>query len=180
LRQALQFALVDHVVGNHAQEELLDAAAAETLDDLAHMCGIDPNGLAETVERFNRNAVQGVDPDYGRGESAYNRALGDPNRNVHPCLGPIDEPPYYAVQVVPGDIGTCGGLVTDENAQVVGGDDQPINGLYATGNGTATVMGRHYLGPGASIANTMVFGYVAARHATRHATHDATRQAHAD
>jgi 3-oxosteroid 1-dehydrogenase len=139
---------------------------AWTLDDLAHMCGIDAAGLSETVERFNQNAVKGIDPDYGRGKSAYNRALGDPNHRVHPCLGPIDEAPYYAVQVVPGDIGTCGGLVTNEHAQVVGHDDRPIDGLYATGNGTATVMGRHYLGPGASIANTMVFGYVAARHAT--------------
>ena len=92
---------------------------AWTLDDLAHMCGIDPAGLSETVDRFNQNAAQGIDPDYGRGESAYNRALGDPNHRVHPCLGPIDEPPYYAVQVVPGDIGTCGGLVTNEHAQVV-------------------------------------------------------------
>jgi 3-oxosteroid 1-dehydrogenase len=139
---------------------------AWTLDDLAHMCDIDPAGLAETVEGFNENARHGIDPDYRRGESAYNRALGDPNHRVHPCLGPIDEPPYYAVQVVPGDIGTCGGLLTDEHARVIGRDDRPIDGLYATGNGTATVMGRHYLGPGASIANTMVFGYVAARHAT--------------
>jgi 3-oxosteroid 1-dehydrogenase len=139
---------------------------AWTLGDLAKLCSIDPSGLAETVERFNENAARGVDPDYGRGESAYNRALGDPNPRVHPCLGPIDEAPFYAVQVVPGDIGTCGGLVTNEHAQVVDQDDRPIEGLYATGNGTATVMGRHYLGPGASIANTMVFGYVAARHAT--------------
>ncbi len=138
---------------------------AWTLDDLARMCGIDPAGLAETVERFNENAKNGVDPEYGRGDSAYNKALGDPNRRVHPCLGPIDEPPYYGVQVVPGDIGTCGGLVTDEDARVVDREDRPIEGLYATGNGTATVMGRHYLGPGASIANTMVFGYLAARHA---------------
>jgi 3-oxosteroid 1-dehydrogenase len=140
---------------------------AWTLDDLAHMCDIHAAGLSETVERFNQNAANGIDPEYGRGESAYNRALGDPNPRVHPCLGPIDEPPYYAVQVVPGDIGTCGGVLTNEHAQVVGQDDQPIEGLYATGNGTATVMGRHYLGPGASIANTMVFGYVAARHAAR-------------
>jgi 3-oxosteroid 1-dehydrogenase len=139
---------------------------AWTLDDLARMCGIDQAGLADTVERFNPNAERGIDPDYGRGESAYNRALGDPNHKVHPCLGPIDEPPFYAVQVVPGDIGTCGGLLTDEHAQVVDQNGRPIEGLYATGNGTATVMGRHYLGPGASIANTMVFGYVAARHAT--------------
>ena len=61
---------------------------AWTLNDLAHMCGIDPAGLSETVERFNENAARGVDPDYGRGESAYNRALGDPNHKVHPCLGP--------------------------------------------------------------------------------------------
>jgi 3-oxosteroid 1-dehydrogenase len=139
---------------------------AWTLDDLARLCGIDPIGLAETTERFNTNAAKGLDPDYGRGESAYNRALGDPNRKVHPCLGPIDEPPYYAVEVVPGDIGTCGGLVTDEHARVVDQQDAPIPGLYATGNITATVMGRHYLGPGASIANSMVFGYVAAQHAT--------------
>jgi 3-oxosteroid 1-dehydrogenase len=138
---------------------------AWTLDDLARMCGIDAAGLKATVERFNEHAAKGVDPDYGRGASAYNRALGDPNRKVHPCLGPIDEPPYYAAEVVPGDIGTCGGLVTDEHARVLGGDDRPIEGLYATGNITATVMGRHYLGPGASIANTMVFGYLAARHA---------------
>ncbi|MGH9016695.1 MAG: FAD-binding protein, partial [Acidimicrobiales bacterium] len=139
---------------------------AWTLADLARLCAIDADGLADTVDRFNRYAAQGLDPDYGRGQSAYNRALGDPSRRIHPCLGPIDEPPYYAVQVVPGDIGTCGGLVTDEHARVIGADGGPVDGLYATGNGTATVMGRHYLGPGASIANTMVFGYVAARHAT--------------
>jgi 3-oxosteroid 1-dehydrogenase len=139
---------------------------AWTLEDLARMCGIDAVGLSLTVEQFNANAAKGIDPDYGRGESAYNRALGDPNRRVHPCLGPIDEAPYYACEVVPGDIGTCGGLVTDEHARVVDEAGRPIDGLYATGNITATVMGRHYLGPGASIANTMVFGYLAARHAT--------------
>jgi 3-oxosteroid 1-dehydrogenase len=138
---------------------------AWTLDDLARMCGIDAEGLKATVERFNEHAAIGVDPDYGRGASAYNRALGDPNHKVHPCLGPIDEPPYYAAEVVPGDIGTCGGLVTDEHARVLDQEDRPIDGLYATGNITATVMGRHYLGPGASIANSMIFGYIAARHA---------------
>ncbi|HVN49942.1 MAG TPA: FAD-binding protein [Acidimicrobiales bacterium] len=142
---------------------------AWTVHDLARMCGIDGDGLTATLERFNRNAELGIDPDYGRGESAYNRALGDPNHKVHPCLGPIDEPPYYAVQVVPGDIGTCGGLVTDADARVLDQRGRPLAGLYATGNITATVMGRHYLGPGASIANSMVFGYLAARDAARHA-----------
>lgn len=149
--------------------ELLESGRlkqAWNLDDLARMCGIDPAGLSETVERFNENAAKGIDPDYGRGESAYNKALGDPHRKVHPCLGPLDEAPYYAVEVIPSDIGTCGGLVTDEYGRVLDQQDRPIAGLYATGNTTATVMGRHYLGPGASIANSMVFGYLAARHAT--------------
>jgi 3-oxosteroid 1-dehydrogenase len=152
----------------HFPKQLLESGRlkqAWTLNDLARMCGIDPAGLNETVERFNENAKRGVDPDYGRGESQYNRALGDPHPRVNPCLGPIDEAPFYAVEVVPGDIGTCGGLVTDEHARVLGEDGQPIEGLYATGNITATVMGRHYLGPGASIGNSMVFGYIAAKHA---------------
>ena len=152
----------------HFPKEMLESGRlrkASTLVELARVCGIDADGLVETVEHFNEHAANGVDPDYGRGESAYNRSLGDPHRKVHPCLGPIDEAPYYACEVLPGDIGTCGGLVTDEHARVLDQHDQPIAGLYATGNSTATVMGRHYLGPGASIANTMVFGYVAARHA---------------
>jgi 3-oxosteroid 1-dehydrogenase len=139
---------------------------ASTLAELAALCGIDADGLAETVDHFNDNARKGLDPDFGRGESAYNRSLGDPNRKVvNPCLGPIDEAPFYACEILPGDIGTCGGLVTDEHARVLDQQDRPIAGLYATGNSTATVMGRFYLGPGASIANTMVFGYIAARHA---------------
>ena len=153
----------------HFPKEMLESGRlkrAATLVELAEQCGIDPEGLAETVAHFNEHARHGVDPDYGRGESAYNRSLGDPHRRLpNPCVGPIDEAPYYACEVLPGDIGTCGGLLTDEHARVVGPDDQPIPGLYATGNSTATVMGRHYLGPGASIANTMVFGYLAARHA---------------
>ena len=138
---------------------------AATLEQLAELCGIDAAGLVNTVETFNVHAAKGLDPEYGRGESAYNRALGDPNHRVHPCVGPIDEGPYYACEVLPGDIGTCGGLVTDEYARVLDQQDQAIPGLYATGNITATVMGRHYLGPGASIANSMVFGYLAGRHA---------------
>ncbi|MBV9486261.1 MAG: FAD-dependent oxidoreductase [Frankiaceae bacterium] len=140
---------------------------AATLEALAAECNIDPAGLADTIETFNRHAAEGRDPEYGRGESAYNKALGDPSRKVkNPCIEPLDQAPYYAVEVLPGDIGTCGGLLTNEHAQVLDQDDKPIPGLYATGNTTATVMGRHYLGPGASIANSMVFGYVAARHAT--------------
>jgi 3-oxosteroid 1-dehydrogenase len=153
----------------HFPKEMLESGKlkkAPTLAALAELCGIDPDGLAETIDHFNVHARDGRDPEYGRGESAYNRSLGDPNRKLpNPAVGPIDEGPFYACEVLPGDIGTCGGLLTDEHGRVLGKDDQPIEGLYATGNSTATVMGRHYLGPGASIANTMVFGYLAARHA---------------
>lgn len=139
---------------------------AATLRELAEQCHIDPDGLQETVDEFNRHAREGRDPEFGRGESAYNRSLGDPNRRIpNPAVGPIDEAPFYACEVLPGDIGTCGGLLTDADGRVLGPGDAPIEGLYATGNSTATVMGRHYLGPGASIANSMVFGYLAARHA---------------
>jgi 3-oxosteroid 1-dehydrogenase len=145
---------------------------APTIPALAEQCGIDAAGLSETIENFNGPAAKGLDPEFGRGESAYNRALGDPSRRVaNPCVEPIDEPPFYAVEVLPGDVGTCGGLLTDQYARVLDQNDEPIPGLYATGNSTATVMGRHYLGPGASIANTMVFGYVAARHASK-GSHD--------
>ena len=108
--------------------------------------------------------MKGLDPDFGRGQSAYNDCLGDPGHKPNASLGPLDRAPYYATEIYPGDVGTCGGLITDEHAQVLDETDTPIPGLYATGNVTATVMGRTYPGAGASIANTMVFGYVAARH----------------
>jgi 3-oxosteroid 1-dehydrogenase len=139
----------------------------QTLEELARQCDIDPRGLVATVERFNRDARVGIDPDFGRGQSEFNKYNGDPGYKLNPALGPLDRPPFYATQVIPADIGTCGGLVCNERAQVLDQQDQPIPGLYAAGNTTATVMGRHYLGPGASIADSMVFGYLAALHVTQ-------------
>jgi 3-oxosteroid 1-dehydrogenase len=141
---------------------------ADTLEELARQIGVDPNGLVRTVQRFNEYAAKGLDPDFGRGQSAYNDCLGDPGHKPNASLGPIDRAPYYATEIYPGDVGTCGGLITNEHAQVLDETDTPIPGLYATGNVTATVMGRTYPGAGASIANTMVFGYVAAHHAAGH------------
>ncbi|WP_163506535.1 FAD-binding protein [Fodinicola acaciae] len=137
---------------------------AETVTALARACGIDATGLARTVTEFNLHARDGLDPAYGRGESAYNKHLGDPANKTNPAIGPIDRAPFYALPIFPSDVGTCGGLVTDEHARVLGAGG-PLAGLYATGNITATVMGRQYLGAGGSIGNTMVFGFVAAEHA---------------
>jgi 3-oxosteroid 1-dehydrogenase len=138
----------------------------DTLEDLAGACGIDPAGLAETVARFNAFARKGVDEDFGRGASEYNRYYGDPANKPNPNLGTIEKPPFYAVAIYPGDVGTCGGLVTDEHARVLREDGRPIAGLYATGNTAAAVGGRVYAGAGASVGPSMTFGYIAARHAT--------------
>ncbi|WP_375482742.1 FAD-binding protein [uncultured Mycobacterium sp.] len=136
-----------------------------TIAELAREIDVPADGLAHTIERFNRFAVKGLDPDFGRGQSAYNDCLGDPGYRPNRAIGPLDRAPYYATKVYPADVGTCGGVITDEHAQVLDEHDRVIDGLYATGNTTATVMGRTYPGAGASIAASMVFGYVAARHA---------------
>jgi 3-oxosteroid 1-dehydrogenase len=138
---------------------------AYTIEDLARVCGIDPAGLRRTVDRFNRFARAGVDEDYGRGGRQFDRYHGDPTNKPNPSLGAIEQPPFYAAAIYPSDVGTAGGLVTDADARVLREDGSVIEGLYATGNSTASVMGRTYPGAGASIGASFVFGYRAARHA---------------
>lgn len=137
----------------------------DTIAGLAGQIGVPADELARTIKRFNGFAANGLDPDFGRGQSAYNHCLGDPGYRPNAAIGPLDRAPYYATAIYPADVGTCGGLITDEHAQVLDEHDRVIAGLYATGNITATVTGRTYPGAGASIAGSMVFGYVAARHA---------------
>jgi 3-oxosteroid 1-dehydrogenase len=149
-------------------EEIIETGAivrGNTVAELARQIDVPAEALTETVKRFNKFAAKGEDPDFGRGQSAYNDCLGDPGYKPNAALGPLDKAPYYAARVFPADVGTCGGVITNEHAQVINENDEVIDGLYATGNITATVMGRTYLGAGGSIANTMVFGYVAALHA---------------
>jgi 3-oxosteroid 1-dehydrogenase len=149
-------------------EELIERGAVlrgNTIADLARQMEVPAGALEQTVKRFNGFAAKGLDPDFARGQSAYNDCLGDPGYRMNAALGPLDKAPYYATKVVPADVGTCGGLIADEYAEVLDENDRVMEGLYATGNITATVMGRNYLGAGGSIAYTMVFGYVAARHA---------------
>jgi 3-oxosteroid 1-dehydrogenase len=151
-------------------EELIGRGAikrGDTIGDLARQIDVPATELERTIGRFNEFAVNGLDPDFGRGQSAYNHCLGDPGYRPNAAVGPLDRAPYYATKVFPADVGTCGGVITNEYAQVLDEHDRVIDGLYATGNITATVMGRTYLGAGGSIASTMVFGYVAARHAGR-------------
>jgi 3-oxosteroid 1-dehydrogenase len=138
---------------------------ADTLEDLAGKLDMNPETLKATVERFNGFARKGRDEDFGRGDSAYDRWLGDPTHKPSPTLGTIEKGPFYAMPIVPGDVGTYGGAVTDAKARVLREDGTPIPGLYATATSTASVMGRKYAGAGASVGPGFVWGYVAAKHA---------------
>jgi 3-oxosteroid 1-dehydrogenase len=133
-----------------------------TLDELAAEIGVPADALRATVDRFNGFAKSGVDEDFHRGESAYDKYYSDPTVKPNPSLHPIDRAPFYAVKIVPGDLGTKGGLVTDERARVLRPDGSVIPGLYAAGNVSSAVMGHTYAGPGATIGPALTFGYLAA------------------
>jgi 3-oxosteroid 1-dehydrogenase len=137
---------------------------ASTVRALAEKIGVDPSTLATTVERFNGFAHAGKDEDFGRGESGYDLYYGDPTNKPNPSLGAIDKAPFYAIKIVPGDLGTKGGLRTDVNASVLREDGSVIDGLYAAGNSSSPVMGHTYAGPGATIGPAIAFGYLAALH----------------
>ena len=137
---------------------------ADTIDELAVLLNMEPAVLRGTVDRFNGFVAKNHDDDFNRGDRAYDRWLGDVYHKSNASLGSISEGPFYAVQVVPGDVGTYGGVVTDEHARVLRENGLPIEGLYATGVSTASVMGRAYAGAGASVGPSFVWGYVTAKH----------------
>lgn len=141
---------------------------ADNLVELARATGIEPAVLRETIQRFNGFARSGVDGDFGRGNSAYDRYYSDPLVHPNPNLGPIENGPFTAVKLVPGDLGTKGGVVTDADARALREDGSVIEGLYAAGNASASVMGHTYPGPGSTIGPATVFGLRAGRHAAAH------------
>jgi hypothetical protein len=134
-----------------------------SFEELATRIGVPPAQLRATADRFNELARKGHDDDFNRGDSAYDNYYGDPTL-PNPNLHPLQKPPYYAFQIILGDLGTSGGLRTDEHARVLRSDDSFVKGLYAVGNASAAVMGRSYAGAGATIGPAMTFGYVAAKH----------------
>lgn len=139
---------------------------ADTIEALARKMGVEPPALLAEIQRFNGFAKTGKDLDFHRGERAYDTWYGDPTVKPNPNLGAIAKPPFLAFKMVPGDVGTSGGIVTDEHARVLREDGSAIAGLYATGNSTASVMGRVYPGAGASIGASFVFAWLAAHHAS--------------
>ncbi len=147
-----------------------DAGIAVRADNLAELgagIGVPVPEFVETMTRFNQNAAAGEDPDLGRGRSAYDRYYGDPTIKPNPNLRPLVDGPFYAVRMVLSDLGTCGGLKTDERARVLREDGGPIAGLYAIGNTAANAFGTTYPGAGATIAQGLVYGYIAAQEAAR-------------
>ncbi|WP_395333691.1 FAD-binding protein [Novosphingobium sp. BL-8H] len=140
---------------------------ADSLEALARQIGVPSDALAGTVERWNGFVRGGKDEDFHRGERAYDNWLGDPYFKDGPnaCMGTIEKGPFYAIPIVPGDVGTYGGVVCDCDSRVLKADGTPIEGLYACGVTTASPMGRVYPGAGASVGPSMTFGWVAAKHA---------------
>lgn len=137
-----------------------------SIEELAAVCGIDPQGLAQTVAEFNRHARQGEDPAFGRGSTPFNRKSGDPlHPGPNPSVAPIEHGPFYAVKVQPGCFGTFAGLKTDGQARVLDAGGRPIPGLYAAGTDMASVMGGWYPSGGINLGPALTFGYVAGRHA---------------
>ncbi|MBB4105307.1 FAD-dependent oxidoreductase [Allorhizobium borbori] len=135
---------------------------ASSIEALAQRCGIDPVGLKQTVETFNRHAARGEDPAFHRGVTPYQRVQGDPDHRPNPCLAPIETGPFYAVKVVPGSLGTFAGIEADEKARVLDGSGVPIPGLFAAGNDMNSIMGGHYPSGGITLGPAMTFGFIAA------------------
>ncbi|MGI9293075.1 MAG: FAD-binding protein, partial [Pseudomonadales bacterium] len=135
-----------------------------TLAGLAAELGVDANGLEYSVQRFNGFAQQGRDEDFNRGENAHDKMYGDLRISPNSCLAPISEPPFYGIEIHPGDIGTKGGLLTNAFAQVLNDSGDAIAGLYAIGNSAASMMGRYYPGAGSTLGPAMTFAYIAADH----------------
>ncbi len=138
---------------------------ADSLEELAKEINVNSDGLLETAKRVARFSETGIDEDFHKGKSAYDRYYGDRTVEPNPCLAPISEPPFYAFQARPGDIGTKGGIDVDVNAQALTKKSKPIAGLYAVGNCSSSVMGHSYPGAGATLGPAMTFGYIAAKHA---------------
>ncbi len=157
--------------GGHGSEVPSWIPRGDTPRELAAALGIDGDELEHTIERWNGLVADGHDPDYGRGDSAFDCWWGDPYRKGRrdATLGPLDRGPFYAFEIQSGCLGTKGGPRVDPDARVLDLDGVPISGLYAAGNVMGSPFGMTYGGPGGTLGPAMVFGYLAARHATAQA-----------
>lgn len=140
---------------------------ASTVSQLAERIGMPAEALQATVTHFNEFAIAGVDAEFGKGETIYDRSNGDPRVAPNPCLGPIETAPFYALPVLPTPLGTSRGLLADPDARVLDEEGLPIEGLYVCGNDMQSAFGGEYPGAGAQLGQAMTFGWIAARHAVQ-------------
>ncbi|KQW06326.1 3-ketosteroid-delta-1-dehydrogenase [Leifsonia sp. Root4] len=141
------------------------AVRASSWEQLAERMGVPSAPFVDSARRYNGLAVGGVDADFGRGDSAYDRYYGDPTIEPNPNLRPLDPSGLYAIKIVLSDLGTCGGITADEHGRALAADGTPIPGLYAIGNSAANVFGESYPGAGATIGQGLVYGHIVASHA---------------
>ena len=134
---------------------------APDLRSLASRIGVDPDGLEATVKTINAEAPSGHDHAFGKGESVVDRSIGDPNHRPNPCLGLIEQAPFYAIQIFPGDGSSTLGLRVDAHARVLDGEDHPITGLYACGLDMNSLWRGRPPAHGANNGLNMTFGYIA-------------------
>lgn len=155
-------------LGEHLRSGYLKRGA--TPADLAKQIGVSPAALEDTIRRYNEHAKFGRDPEFGRGSKAYNRYQGDALHGPNPCVEPLQTGPYYAIKLVPGDLGSFMGIKTNAQAQVVDHAGRSIDGLYAVGNDAASVMGGEYTGAGITLGPGLTFGFIAGNHVADRAT----------
>lgn len=149
-----------------------------SIQDLAKQTGIDASQLIKTVETYNKDAVNGEDPEFKRGSTSFNRYLSDHNHQPNSCIAPILKAPFYAVKVYMGDLGTFAGIKTSVEGEVLSQDHQSIEGLYAVGNDRLSIMGGNYPGAGITLGPIMTFGYITANHIADLSEHAKNEQNH--
>jgi succinate dehydrogenase/fumarate reductase flavoprotein subunit len=137
---------------------------APSIDALADLIGVEKSALSTTLTKYNAHARVGLDPEFGRGTSSYQRHLGDAGHSPNPCVAPIEQAPFYALRIHPADLGTAIGLKTDCHARVLRNNGTAIAGLYACGNDMGSIMNGNYPGPGITLGPALTFGYIAGRH----------------
>ncbi|HEX5612169.1 MAG TPA: FAD-dependent oxidoreductase [Burkholderiales bacterium] len=146
-------------IGRHLRSGYLKRG--RTIAELARAIGVEPAALQTSIDQFNRHARNGEDPEFGKGSTAYNRFQGDALNQPNPCVRPLETPPFYAIRMVIGDIGTFAGLATDARGRVLDAAHRPIAGLYAVGNDAQSIMGGNYPGAGITLGPALTFGYIA-------------------
>ncbi|MEK9556466.1 MAG: FAD-binding protein, partial [Gammaproteobacteria bacterium] len=137
---------------------------AKSVNELAESLALPGDVLADTLSEFSNNARQGLDPDFGRGDSLYNRVQGDPSHGPNPSLGTVSKAPFYAVKIVSGSLGTFSGIRTNEFGQILDSKNNTISNIYAVGNEAASIFKGSYPSGGITLGPAMTFGYIIAKH----------------